>query len=407
MKIQDLESLEEHEETDLEFEEEKIIEELSKATKILKNKVSWTKNVGIKNKYSEKQRFLESWEEEKSFRPDFKFKKFESDGEKLVQVIDQCRDATELISAEDLEKYGAESIDADDMQRFFDEIFRQFRLFAEIGLNIEDEAEWRALCEKVWPMADEEKIDRSRNKAREIETRELEKNLVAEDVKDMFEAEFQRLGVEYDVEIREVGGCFNIPEEQKLVVAKGDGEIRKFSRKEAEMLTMHEVFHSIRAYNGYKAGEKSGFPDILGIHTPFYDQTEEGGAIYREHRTDTSYANKRFNYHLMRVAAYEVYSSEDYVKEFQDIVEELVDCGATPGRAFTLAARNREILRHHIYQTGYENWKRKEEIWPLLIGKINEEWAEKFKEEVEADGMLQRPEVNEKQLFDFRFKDSS
>lgn len=405
MKVEELENLESEETENLEIDEERTVEDLSQAVKILKDKVSWTKNVGIKNKQEEKERFLDKRGRNESYRPEFEFKEPPADLELLLEALEQLRDATGLISEDELDSYGAKTVEPEDLQRFFDEIFRQFELFAEMAASIENEKRWKELCGEIWPMPDEKRIEESRRKAAEIEAEDLEKELDAEDVRDMFEAEFERLGVNYDVEIREVSGCFNIPEEQKLIVARGEGEERKFSRKEAEMLTMHETFHSIRAYNGAKAGEESGFPDILGVHTPFYDQTEEGGAIYREHRTGTSYSVKEKKYHLMRIAAYEVSQTDDYVEEFTDIVETLVECGASPEQAFGLAARNREVLRHHIYRTGYDQWQEMEDADRLLIGKLSQEWTETFWKEVEAGGMLQKPEVTAEQLFDFSFKD--
>lgn len=402
MNVHELENLEEYERIEIDFGKDKV-EELSEAAKMLKNKVSWTKNVGITNKKQEKNRFLEAWRNEESFEPDFRFKQFQTSEEKVLEAIKQCRQFCKEIEEEDLEKYGPEVLTPKDFQEFFDQIFRQFELFSLLGANIENEEVWKKTCGKIWSMAEEDKIDLSRRKVEKLDKEELEKDLTPVELKEMFEAEFERLGIEYEVETRKVSGCFNIPEEQKLIVAEGTDGNRKFSREEAEMLTMHETFHSVRAFNGYKAGEKSSFPDILGVHTPFYDRTEEGGAIFREHKTKTTYGEKQFNHHLMRVAAFEVYSCDNYEEDFQDIIETLVELGATPERAFTLAARNREVLRHHIYQSGFEDWQEKNEIWPLLIGKINEEWAEKFREEVEANGMFQRPAVNEEKLFNFEF----
>ncbi|WP_414836540.1 tyrosine/phenylalanine carboxypeptidase domain-containing protein [Candidatus Nanohalococcus occultus] len=407
MKVQGLRQLESVENPSIEFDEENLIEELSTAAKILKNKASWTKNVGITNKYEEKQRFLEEWDGKADFQPEFKFKQIEYNKEKVLDALNQCQEAAGKIMAEELEKYGAETLDEKDFQEFFTQIFEQFTLFIELGANIESFEDWHELCGQLWTMPSENEVERSKQEIKSIEKEDLEEKLTADDLKQMFEAEFERLGIEYEVEIRDVGGCFNIPEERKLIVARGDGEERKFSRKEAEMLTVHETFHSVRAYNGYMAGEKSGFPDILGVDTPFYDQTEEGGAIYREHRTDASYPNQRFDYHLKRIVAYEIHNCENYQQDFQEIVETAVEYGASPARAFTLVSRNREVLRHQIYQTGYEEWEDKEEVWPLLIGKINHKWAEKLKDEVEAGGMFQEPSVSEEQLFEFSFKDRS
>ena len=64
-----------------------------------------------------------------------------------------------------------------------------------------------------------------------------------------------------------------------------------------------------------------------------------------------------------------------------------------------MVARNREALRHHIYLNGVKEWKDRDDIWPLLVGKVTSEYAEMFREEVEADGMLEEPEVGPDKVF--------
>ncbi|AOV95305.1 hypothetical protein AQV86_05305 [Nanohaloarchaea archaeon SG9] len=402
--VQELKELEELENPELSFEQEKLIGELSQAGKILIDRASWIKNIKIKNKVSERERFKQKRRKGKNFRPEFEYRKFPHDEEKLLKVLDQCIKASQGISEQHLEKYGAKKITAEDMTEFFSEIFQEMKLYVKLGANIESEEAWRRYSKKIWPLTQKKTVENSRKKLGGLEPQEMEKNISPEELAEMFEQELDRLDVEYDVEIRDTGGCYNIPEKRTVVVAAGDEEKRMYSRPEAEMLTMHELFHAMRALNGFEAGRKSGFPEILGLHTPFYDQTEEGGALFREKATETSFEDKEFDYHLRLIAAVEIARSDDYRESFQEIVEKLIDLGGSVDRSFYLVARNREALRHHIYQAGYfEEWKDRDEKWPLLIGKINSEWAEKFREEVEAGGMFERPLIGEEKLFDFQF----
>lgn len=406
VKVQDLENFEELEETEIEFNEDELIKQLSEAGKIMIDKASWIKHINIENKVDERERFKDARKNNEDFKPEFEFKDFPYREQKILDILEHCIEASKKITEENLEKYGAKEISASEMRSFFSGLFQEMQLYVKLSANVEDEEAWRTYSKKIWPLPKEETIENSREKASEMKPQELEKTITPEDLAEMFEQELERLDVEYDVEIREVGGCYNIPEDRTVVVSSGDGEKRMYSRPEAEMLTMHEIFHAMRAYNGFRAGRESGFPDILGIHTPFYDQTEEGGAIFREHATETTFDEKEFDYHLRLVAAVEIANSDDYREDFQEIVEKLIDLGGSVERSFYLVARNREALRHHIYQTGYyEEWKGREEKWPLLIGKINNEWSEKFREEVKADGIVEKPEISEEKLFDFSFKD--
>lgn len=404
-EVQELEKLEEIESPELSFEQGNLIEELSEAGKILIDKASWIKNIKIENKVAERKRFKEKRNKGEDFRPEFKYREFPHDEKKLSNVLDQCIKASEAISRRHLEKFNAKEMTAEDMQDFFSEIFREMKLFVKLAANIEDEEAWRNYSEKIWPLPGEKTVENSLEKLKELEPLENEKKVSPEELAEMFERELDRLDVEYEVEVRDSGGCYNIPEERTVVVARGDEKKRMYSRPEAEMLTMHELFHAMRALNGFEAGRNSGFPEILGLHTPFYDQTEEGGALFREKATGTSFADKEMDYHLRLIAAVEIAESEYYLEEFQSIVEKLIDLGGSVERSFYLVARNREALRHHVYQAGYyEEWKDLDERWLLLVGKVNSEWAEKFREEVKADGMIERPLISEEELFDFEFK---
>ncbi len=387
-------------ETELEIDNENTIEELTETVKQLTDKASWVKNIEITNKEEERERFKEARRENRDFTPDFNFRKLEEPGP-VLEMIEDAKEATQSIDKAEMYEYGAEEVTAEEMREFFEDIFTELELYTRLSSEIEDQNSWRKYSEDIWPMVDEEAYRKSLEKLQELEREEEEeeKNLDSEDLKQMFEEEIERLEMDYSAEIRQVGGCFNIPEEKKVVVADGNSEKRMYSRQEAEMLTKHELFHALRAHNGYRAGRESGFPPILGIHTPFYDETEEGGALYRERKTGTNYSQKDFDYHLRLVAAYKIAQSDDYRKDFQNIVEELIELGGTVDRSFYLVARNREALRHHIYLNGIKEWEERDEVWPLLIGKITSEYAEMFRKEVESDGMLEGPDVGPDKVF--------
>lgn len=402
---EDLDSEKIDENTEIQFTPENRIEELTETVRHLTDRASWVKNIQIENKQEERERFKKARNNGENYRPDFNYRRTE-DTETAQSLIEQTRKEASKISEDNLEKYGAEEITADDLQQFFISIFDELELYLELTENIEDEENWRETSEKIWPMIDEETYEESLQwlKDNKPETESQEEKLTSEDLKEMFREEVNRLEIDYSVEIRNVGGCFNIPEEKTVVVADGSGdEKRKYSRKEAKMLTKHELFHAVRAYNGYKSGEESGFPPIIGIHTPFYDQTEEGGALYREKKTGTNYAGKDFDYHLRLVAAYRIAESDNYRENFQDIVEELIDLGGSVDRSFYLVARNREALRHHIYLNGVSEWQDRDELRPLMIGKVNSEYAELFWREAESGGMLKVPEVSPEKVFNSGF----
>lgn len=287
-----------------------------------------------------------------------------------------------------MKEAGFKTLSPGEMKNFFRELFRELKLYTELANNIEDRESWKKTSDEIWPMVSEEKYQASIEKIEELENKELDKDLDEEDVKKMFEEEIERLGFEYSVEIRDVGGCFNVPEEKTVVVA-GD---RKYSQREAEMLTKHEIFHVVRGINGRNAS-KEGFPPVLGIHTPFYDSTEEGGALYRERATDTNYESKDFDYHLRLIAAYKISQGE----AFHDVVEDLIELGGSLERSFYLVARNREALRHHIYLDGMDVWGSDQD--KLLIGKVNPDWSQKLWKEIEDEGVFRKPEIDSEVLF--------
>ncbi len=393
-------ALESGETPELVFSQEDILEELTNAVRILLDRANWVKHVGMENKHPEKQRFMDAWKNETEYAPEFRFQEPGHDPDALLKIIEDVKEACEGIVTDTLERYGAEEVTAKDLRSLFRETFDELALYVKIARDIDDREKWKQHCLDAWPM-DEDLIAESVKRLEQgFETEEEEKELRAEDLKQMWKEELERIDVEWKVEVRETRGCFNIPEERTVVVAKGDEEERNYSEEEARLLTMHELFHVVRAYNGIKVGEESGLPPFLGLHTPFYDMTEEGGAIYREFATGVITPSQEKDYHLRAVAAHCVYRG----MEFSESVERMVELGATPERAFDLLARNREVLRHHIYIGGYlRDWKDRDETWPLLLGKVNTSYAEILKKEVEGDGMIKKPPVTGEDLFDYRF----
>lgn len=384
----------------VEIKQENVMEQLFNAVEILTDKASWVKNIKITNKPGQRENFLEAQKNGDGFEPEFEFKDFPYNEKTFVLLLDILIGECEKINDQHLNENGAKEIDIEQFRAIWEETFEELKLYVKLAGKIENRKKWLTISQKIWPMAPKEVVEQTREKLEEgFDDTDEEKNLQAEDLKPMWEEELERVGVDYKVEIRNVSGCFNIPEEQIVVIAKGDEEERYYSKEQAEMLTMHELFHVVRGYNGRKVCEEAGIPPILGVHTPFYDQTEEGGALYREKATDTYRPEQWKDYHLRFMAAY--YLSERL--GFQEAAEKLIDLGAKPERAFNLLARNREALRHHIYLNGYQDWKSMDEIWPLLLGKIDHELAKILKKEVDANGMFGNPPITEEDLFDFSF----
>ena len=393
--------IENEEKVEVEISRENPVEDLSEIVKLLLDKTQWFKNIKITNKKEQLHEFKEKHEKGEKYTPDFEFRDYSYSEDALVNFLNELKEECGKITSEHMESFEAHSLTADDLQRFFREIFDELELYVKLASNIEEEDSWRSYSESIWPMTDQETVEESKNRLSEIETGELDESVSPEELKVMFEEELDRINMDYSVEVRETGGCFNIPEESTVVVAAGEDGERMFSESEARMLTMHEIFHAIRAYNGFKAGKETGFPDIIGLHTPFYDRSEEGGALYREEQTGTAYPEKEFDYHLRLITAYKISKTNIFRQEFHRVCRELIDLGATPQRSFELVARNREALRHHIYQAGRTDWREIENKDKMLIGKFNEEWADKFQGEI--GGMIQEPEITSDQIFNFSY----
>lgn len=380
-----------YQELDLEFSREKIFDELSQMIEVLTGEANWGRNIKIENREEQKKAFQRARERGEKWDPEFEFRDTGKDFQALKNNIDQCIEASEKISDENMRDAGFEVLSPKDLQEFFSESFEELKLYVELAENVEDFDRWREISEVIWPMVTEEEYRSSLEKIKTLENKEKEKVLEAEDLRQMFEDEIDRLGFDYSVEVRDVSGCHNSPEERTVVVARGEDSERFYSREEAEMLTKHEIFHVVRGINGRNISED--FPEVLGIHSPFYDQTEEGGALYRERKTNTNYEAKDFDYHLRLIAAYKISNGE----AFHDVTEDLIDLGASLDRSFYLVTRNREALRHHIYLSGINDWK-ENNTEKLLIGKLSPEWAEKFWKEVE-NGSLKDPKIGAEALF--------
>jgi len=377
--------------------EDRIFKDLYNAATLLKDRVSWTKNLSITNKKEEAQKFRRAWKNDEKYNPNFEYSTFNGNPRTAIKLLTALNRETTKIDKALVNDIGCQTLDVEDLRNLFRGIFEEFKMYVRVAATVKDENKWRPNCLKIWSM-DEENILESKKRLinTDFDTKKEEKDLKAAEIKQMWVKELERLGIDYKVEIRDVDGCFNIPENKTAVVAKGEGQERLYSKSEAEMLTIHELFHVARSYNGRKVTEESSLPPILGMHTPYYDQTEEGGAVYREFQTGVITPSKKKDYDLRTMAAY--YTQQGL--EFYEIVEKLVKLGARPKRAYGLAARNREILRHHIYLGGLGEWENRENFDPLMIGKVNIDWAEKLHREVEAeDGILKEPPVKSKDIF--------
>lgn len=364
------------------------IEELQEKVKDLVSKAHWARTE-IVNREQQRQAFLKAHKSGEDWNPNFRFQKPETS-----EVKEEVREGLELASSineKDVANAGFEVLNEENLKEFFTECFRELGLYIELTEKVDDREAWREVNEEIWPMVSEEKYRGSLEKIEGLKNHKEEKYLKAEDVKQLFEEEIEGLGFEYKVEIRDVDGCHNIPEEKTVIVAKGSSSERLYSEREAKMLAKHEIFHVVRGVNGRNLRDSFS---ITGVHSPFYDKTEEGGAVLREHETDANYSSKDFDYHLRLIAAYEISQGKDLDK----IAEKLIDLGADPERSFYLISRNRKALRHHIYLSGLDDWEEMDRE-KLMIGKLNPEWTKKFWKEVE-EGNFNRPKISAEEVFE-------
>ena len=384
--------LKESEEIKPVINEENALESATDAFKTCFEIGKWMDNLEMSNREKIKKKALK--EGVKGYQPDYRFKDPFYHEETFLDLINKIQKSLRDLEEQDLEVYRPKSLDIENIKRLFIENFEELKNDIRICSNGENQEIWLENSLEKWPMVSKATF---RNSIKTLEDWEEEKNqsdsISFEQIGKMWRKDLEKLGMKYEVERRKVKVCHNLPEQKKLVIAEGENGERQYTEKEAARLTSHEIFHAVRAYNGFETGSKSGFPEIIGLHTPYYSKTEEGGAVYREHRQGTIYPEKEFDYHLMLVASYLTSKGE----MFEEIVKELQSLGATKERSIHLAARSREALRLHIYQGGYyEEWKglSDQDADKLMIGKVNAEWGQKLYREAENNGMLEKPKID-------------
>ena len=389
------EGLREGESLDTEIREDILLEGLFNSAIACRKEFNWSK-ARIINKEQELIRLKKSWDRNQDFVPEFKFKSFKHDESKAIELLNQLEKNVDNIDRETVSDLGLKTLDRHDLRNLFRGIFEEYKLYIELHSNISNREAWRDTCTDIWHFDN----STAKHAIKQLNKRSFDDDRESKDIKanrvaEMWSDEIRRLGMEdYTVEVRNVSGCHNVPEDRTLVVAAGDNRERKYSYGEAQLLTVHEVFHAVRCYNGFNTTSGSGLPPILGVHTPFYDRAEEGGAVYREFETGKLRDWKEKDYYLRTVAAYHWKKG----MKFQDSVEKLVELGASLKRAFALVARNREILRHQVYLGGYLDWKGLNNRDMMMVGKTNKKWSEKVWKEVQ-NGSFNEPEITAKQMF--------
>lgn len=384
------------EDFEFELEQENILENLFHAVLVCKKEFNWS-NAGIKNKEKQLLDFKKAWNNDREFQPDFEFSSPKYSLDSAISFLETLEGSVQKIDRETVSNLELETLNREDLRNLFRGIFEEYRLYLRLHNDLKNKSQWQNRCTDIWHF--DKKTARYANKqlrTRDFKDDEGEKDLSAKKLSDMMEDEIKRLGMkDYEVEISNVDGCHNVPEQRKLVVAAGRNRERKYSYSEAQMLTVHEVFHAVRCYNGYETTKDTDIPPILGLHTPFYDQAEEGGAVFREFETGKIWDWKEKDYYLRTIAA----SCLNKGLTFEKSVEKLLDLGASLSRAYGLLARNREILRHQIYLAGYLDWKTIDNMDRMMVGKVNQKWSKKIWREVQRGNQLNEPEISSKEVF--------
>lgn len=389
--------LKESEEIKPVIDQEKALVSVTEAFKTCFEIGKWMENLEMSNREKIKKKALKAGV--KGYQPDYRFKDPFYHEETFLDLINKIQESIRDLEEQDLEVYRPESLDIEDIKRLFIENFEELKNDIRICSNGGKREIWLENSLEKWPMVSKATFRNSKKTLTDWEKEKTKSDGISfEQIEKIWRKDLEKLGMEYGVERRKVKVCHNLPEQKKLVIAEGKNGGRQYTEKEAARLTSHEIFHAVRAYNGFETGSKSSFPEIIGLHTPYYSKTEEGGAVYREHRQGTIYPEKEFDYHLMLVASYLTSKGE----LFEEVVKELQSLGATKERSIHLAARSREALRLHIYQGGYyEEWKdlSDQDADKLMIGKVNEEWGQKLYREAENDGMLEKPKISAEKVF--------
>jgi hypothetical protein len=339
----------------------------------------------IANQERERKSFLDS---PSHYKPELEFRTLEFDIDNFLSLLGETESAARRM---DVDGFGDEG--AEILKEMLAESFEELRLHARLADNLDEPDRWRRLSAQIWGEPDRQVFLDAVNDLQDLEPSDRDEPLDAYDLAGMFRNHLYDLGVDYTVEVRRVPGNFNLPGDRTLVAAAGENGERRYSRAEARQLVVHECFHVVRAHNGYATADRIDMPPFTGVFTPYYDRTEEGGAALREEEAGVLDDNKRFDYRIRTAAAYLVHDSDDFREEFPDMVERLVDLGATEGRAFDLLVRNRQALRHHIYWGGTRCWQDVDRDL-LLHGKLNSAYASRLE-----PLLPQKPDVGAEDLF--------
>lgn len=368
----------------IDLDEKFLLEELFNAVKIVDDRVHW-RNIEIKNRETSRQRYVDG--EREDFQPGFEFKEFEWNPQTFKRVLDELIGECERIDRKTVKSYNPEHISVEQFRELWKEVFIEYKSYVKLLSNVEDEEEWRRQCKKLWPL-DESVVKKSEKRLEKISPQEEEKTLDAKDLAHRWRETLHELDTDLSVKLDDVGSCRNNLDKNLLLVP----EDKKFTESEADQKSSEVFFHTIRSYNGYKVSEKNSLPGLLGFRTPFHESVENGGALYMEFRNGIS-ESREFYHHLNVMASY--YTQE--CLEFREIVEKLMEFGGDPGKCFDIAADNQEVARGHIPFQSKKIWENREELDPLLLGKIGEDFVDVLWKEVGF--MLGEPPVKAEQLF--------
>lgn len=361
------------------------VEALYNGSKAL-NKYSHWSNIGISNRKECWIDYQNNDEFELEFEiPDYNFSN-------LRYMLKHLKMVANTLTEREIREYSLEEIGSRELGKIFANIIEEQLLRVELMESVEDRGEWLELCNKIWTPPEKDLVEKAEKNVDELSSEKDGEIVPVEKVKELCVEEIENLGFDWDVEIQEVVGSHNVPEKQKLIISSGRNGERVYTRDEARIIAVHEVFHAARAFNGYRTVEGTGLPPVTGFSTGFYDETEEGGAVLREQEADVGKEWKQKDYYLRIIAVRSLIDG----KTVLETGKELEKYGATERRGFELAVRNRQILRHQIYLSGQKDWENTGE--ELMTGKVNPDIAEIIWREVE-DGNFNEPQVSHEQIF--------